>query len=70
LASEEEQIQIKSFNTRLATHIKVASYPGLLTPFVAFSTCTNAGEGLVKLITCNEVPGRAEEWYIPRKKRK
>ena len=66
LASEEEQIQIRSFNTRLATRINVASYPGLLTPtFVTFST--NAGEGLVKLITCNEVPGRVEEWHIPGK---
>ena len=32
--------------------LDLASYPGLLTP--AFVTCsTNAGEGLVKLITCN-----------------
>jgi len=31
-------------------------YPGLLTP--AFVTCiTNTGEGLVKLITCCDVPG-------------
>ena len=33
--------------------------------FVAHST--NVGEGLVKLITCNDVPGRVEEWDIPRK---
>jgi len=34
----------------------LASYPGLLTPvFVACST--NAGEGLVTLIMCNDVPG-------------
>jgi len=34
----------------------VASYPGLLTP--AFVACsTNMGEGLVKLTTCNDVPG-------------
>ena len=34
----------------------LASYPGLLTPaFVARST--NAGEGLVKLIMCNDIPG-------------
>jgi len=34
----------------------IASYPGLLTP--ALVTCTtNVGEGLVKLITCNDVPG-------------
>jgi len=42
------------------------SYPGLLTP--AFVACsTNTGEGLVKLITCNDVPGRVEEWHIPGK---
>ena len=35
----------------------LASYPGLLTPvFVTHST--NAGEGSVKLITCNDIPGR------------
>ena len=35
---------------------KLASDPGLLTPvFVACST--NTGEGLVKLITCNDIPG-------------
>jgi len=34
----------------------VALYPGLFTP--AFVTCsTDAGEGLVKLITCSDVPG-------------
>jgi len=42
----------------------LASYPGLLTP--AFVTCsTNTGEGLVKLITCNNVPGHVKEWHIP-----
>jgi len=36
----------------------------LLTP--AFVTCsTNAGEGLVNLITCDDVPGLVEEWHIP-----
>jgi len=44
--------------------ILLASYLGLLTP--AFVTCsTNAGKGLVKLITCNDIPGRVEEWHIP-----
>jgi len=39
---------------------------GLLTPvFVACSTNTGE-EGLVKLITCNDIPGRVEEWHIPR----
>jgi len=34
-----------------------ASYPGLLN--LAFVACiANMGEGLVKLITCNDVPGR------------
>jgi len=34
----------------------------------AFVACsTNAGEGLIKLITCNDVTGRVEEWHIPRK---
>ena len=33
--------------------------------FVACSTY--AGEGLVKLIICSDVPGRVEEWPIPRK---
>jgi len=34
----------------------LASYPDLLTP--AFVACnTNVGGGLVKLITCNDVPG-------------
>ena len=34
----------------------LALYPGLLTSvFVAYST--NVGEGLVKLITCSDVPG-------------
>ena len=43
-----------------------ALYPGLLTP--ASVTCSaNAGEDLVKLITCNDVPGRVEEWHIPGK---
>jgi len=43
--------------------ISLASYPGLLTP--VFVTCsTNAGEGLVKLIMCNDIPGRVEEWHI------
>ena len=46
--------------------ISLASYPGLLTP--VFVTCSiNAGEGLVKLITCNDIPGRVEEWHIPGK---
>ena len=35
-------------------------YLGLLTP--AFVACsTNAGEGLVKLNSCNDIPGRVEE---------
>ena len=35
----------------------ITSYPGLLTP--AFVACsTNTGEGLVKLFTCNDIPGR------------
>jgi len=47
-------------------YVVVASYPGLLTP--AFVACsTNAGEGLAKLIMCNDVPGHVEEWHIPRK---
>ena len=46
--------------------IFVASYPGLLT--LAFVACsTNVGEGLVKLITCNDRPGCVEEWHIPGK---
>jgi len=37
--------------------VTVATYPGLLTPlFVACST--NAGEGLVRLIMCSDIPGR------------
>jgi len=44
----------------------VASYSGLLTPvFVACSA--NMEEGLVKVIMCYDVPGRVEEWHIPRK---
>jgi len=40
--------------TTTAHTMTVASYPGLLTP--EFVTCsTNMGEGLVKLITCNDV---------------
>ena len=43
---------------------QLASYPGLLTPvFVACST--NVGTGLVKLITCSDVPGHMKEWHIP-----
>ena len=39
-------------------------YPGLLT--TAFVACSaNTGEGLVKLIRCNDVPGCVEEWHIP-----
>jgi len=39
---------------------------GLLTP--AFVACsTNVGEGLVKLVTCSDIPGCVEEWHIPRK---
>ena len=39
----------------------LVSYPGLLTP--AFVACsTNAEEGQVKLIMCNDVAGRVEEW--------
>jgi len=38
-------------------HSCIASYPGPLTP--AFVACSsNTGEGLVKLITCHDVPGR------------
>ena len=38
---------------------------GFLTP--AFVACsTKRGEGLVKLIMCNDVPGHwVEEWHIP-----
>jgi len=44
----------------------LALYPGLLN--LAFVACsTNVGEGLVKLITCNDLPGRVEEWHIPGK---
>jgi len=44
-------------------HHLVSLYPGLLTP--AFVNCSsNVGEGLVKLITCNDIPGRVEEWHI------
>ena len=44
-------------------HVCVAWFPGLLTP--AFVTCsTNAGEGLVKLVTCSDVGGRMEEWHV------
>ena len=25
------------------------------------------GEGLVRLITCSDIPGRVEEWHIPGK---
>ena len=40
----------------LISKVAAALYPGLLTPvFVACST--NAREGLVKLITCSDVPG-------------
>jgi len=35
--------------------INLASYPGLLDP-VVIACITNAGEGLLKLITCNDVP--------------
>jgi len=46
--------------------IFVSSYPDLLTP--AYVACsTNMGEGLVKLITCNDRPGCVEEWHIPGK---
>ena len=44
----------------------IASFPGLLTP--VFVTCsTNIGEGLVELITCNDIPERVAEWHIPGK---
>jgi len=44
----------------------LALYPGLLA--LAFVACsTNTGEGLVKLIMCNDVPGHVEEWHIPGK---
>ena len=43
-----------------------ALYPGLLTP-ASVTSSANAGEDLVKLITCNDVPGRVEEWHIPGK---
>jgi len=39
--------------------ISLALYLGLLTP--ALVVCK--GEGLVKLITCNDIPGRVEEWH-------
>jgi len=47
-------------------HIWLASYPGLLTP--AFVACsTNVGEGLVKLITCNDVPDVWRSGTFPEK---
>jgi len=50
-------ILLLSDSTNDYTDKTLASYPGLLTP--AFVACsTNAGEGLVKLITCSDVPGR------------
>ena len=46
----------KQLDCGICCSITVASYPGLLTlAFVASST--NAREGLVKLITCNDAPG-------------
>ena len=40
----------------LSIWIKVALYPGLLTP--SFVACgTNAGKGLAKLIMCKDIPG-------------
>ena len=43
---------------------RLASYPGLLTP-ESVACSIEAGEGLVKLSQCNDVPGRVEEWHIP-----
>jgi len=44
-------------NSVVGWDVLLASYPGLLTPvFVACST--NTGEGLVEVITRNDVPGR------------
>jgi len=49
--------------TELSVGFKASPYPGFLTP--VFVTCsTEAGEGLVKLITCNDVPGCVEEQQI------
>jgi len=43
-------------NSVVGWDVLLASYPGLLTPvFVACST--NTEEGLVEVITCNDVPG-------------
>jgi len=45
----------------LSCYLCAPSYPGLLTS--AFVTCsTNVGEGLVKLITCSEIPGPDFGW--------
>jgi len=42
--------------------VSLASYPGLLTP--VFVTCsTNMGEGLLELITCNDVPGHLGDMW-------
>ena len=35
-----------------------ASYPGLLTPVFVAGITNAGGEGLVKLIVCNDIPGR------------
>jgi len=53
-------------SAKLHSTSEVTLYPGLLTP--AFVACsTNVGEGLVKLITCNDIPGLVEEWHLPGK---
>jgi len=50
----------------LSSYNDLALYPGLLTPVLVICS-TNAGEGLVKLITCNDVPGRVESVTFPQK---
>ena len=63
-ASRTEGLGMRLVVTELSVGFKASPYPGLLTP--VFVTCsTKAGEGLVKLITCNDVPVCVEEQQIP-----
>jgi len=50
-------------STTSVLYFCIASYPGL--PTTVFVACSaNTGGGLVKLITCNDVPACVEEWHI------
>jgi len=52
----EGSLDSKGYQFHRRLKARLASYPGLLTP--VFVTCsTNMGEGLLGLITCNDVPG-------------